>query len=447
MDLYVAEKPSLGKGFADQIGRITKTDKSYLEIDGGRAIVTWCFGHIFELELPDYYLGEKRPWSFNDLPIFPAKYKKRCTNTAQFRVISGFAKKATRIINAGDPDFEGQLLVDEVFVEAGIDPYGNNVLRLSLAALDPDSVKKALSKLEPNAKHRNNRFAAEGRSIADWVYGNNSSRAASISAGVTCHIGRVKTPTLGMVVKRDLEIESFVSKDFFVPWVVLGDQKFTFKESVKDYGVTDEEGRILNEDFAKKVSAFCKSAPFKVIVSESEVKSVSPPLPHSLDSLQSLINKTHGYSAQEVLDIAQSLYETHKIATYPRTDSRYLPKSMLADRQKVLGAIYADYREEVSGCRAEVVSKCFNDSKVTAHHAIIPTGKKPEISKLSESEKVVFDAICRYYIIQMYPNAKVQHDKVVIRYGELFDFSASESAVLDAQWKKVVGKLEPSEEK
>lgn len=447
MDLFVAEKPSLGKEIAQHLGPITKTERSHLEIDGGRIIVTWAVGHIFELEMPDYYIGANKPWSYDDLPIFPAKMKLRCTNPGQFKVISAFAKKANRIVHAGDPDREGQLLVDEIFIEAGLDPCQPNFLRIGLSALDAASIKKALGSLRPNREFVNERYAALARQHCDWYVGMNVSRAMSISSGATCHMGRVKTPVLAMVVKRDEEIENFAPKDYFVPWVIVAKQRFNYVGSTKEFPVLDDAGRVINEEYAKKVSGFCKTADFEVFESKSEVVRVSPPLPHNLGSLQMEMNRKYGLSAQDTLGLAQSLYEKHKLTTYPRTDSRYLPQSMIADRQAVLGSIHPLYSAQIAGCRAEVISKCFNDKKVTAHHAIIPTGKKPDLSTLNDLEKKVFDAVCKSYIIQMYPDAQIQKDKVVLRYGALFDFAAYGSAILDAQWKAVVGELDIDEEK
>lgn len=448
MELWIAEKPSLADGVARHLGRTAKK-QGYIEIDGGRAIMTWCVGHIFELESPDFYTpdsvprkedGSKKIWRTEDLPILPANWKKRCTKKDQFAVIRKFAKEATAFVNVGDPDREGQLLVDEALIEAGVNPDGANVRRIWLAALDDDSVKKAIANLRSNRDYRNLRLSAEARSRADWLIGMNGTRAYTLTSKQLVTVGRVQTPTLAIVVARDQLIANFKPRDYFVPVVTMPDgTQLRWQGRATPHPGIDEEGRIINrelaEAIARKILAQCG---WEVTRAEDKDVKEAPPLPHSLDSLQVHLSRTHKMSAKATLDACQALYEEHKLTTYPRTDCRYLPDSMYQDRQKLLRSLSGPFRQAAEGANPDLKSKAFNDKKITAHHAIIPTGK-PLAGQLSQPQQAAYEAISKFYIAQFYPEAKFRETGLDILFDNEDTFVANTRALLSPGWRVVLG--------
>lgn len=456
-ELWIAEKPSLGRGIAAHLGRETGKGKSHIEIDGGRIVVAFLAGHIFEQAEPDSYTSDavprndktgKKVWRAEDLPIIPPKWRRKVTKRDLFENIRDFLKQTKSIVNAGDPDREGQLLVDEVLIEAGVDPDAQNVKRVWLAALDDDSVRKALSDLKPNRNYRNLRLAASARACADWLIGMNGTRAYTISAraagGSLVTVGRVQTPTLAMVVARDRLIANFKPTDYFVPYVIMSDgTRLNWKARKDPHPGIDSEGRIVDRALADAILARIK-AQCDWLVSRAEVDDKvkePPPLPHSLDSLQVYLSKTHKMSLQQTLDACQSLYENHKAATYPRTDSRYLPESQYGEREKVFQGLVATHGKIVNGANPALKSRCFNDKKVTAHHAIVPTGQRPR-GTLDRYEQAAYDAISKFYLAQFYPDARFRETNLEIQFDAQDTFVASTKDLLAPGWKAIFGAAE-----
>lgn len=424
MKIVIAEKPSVGKTIAKFFGA-TKAGEGCITGDG--VAVTWCFGHLLEQAMPEDYDPKYKGWSMDLLPIVPTDWKmvEKEDCKKQIKVIGGFLKGATEIIHAGDPDREGQLLVDEVLERFNC---RKPVKRLWLAALDDDSIKKAVASMKDGKQYHNLKLAAESRARADWLVGMNLTRAwtnhgRKFNHGVLS-VGRVQTPTLGMVVKRDLAVESFKSRDFYQ---VEGAFPFPAKWQPGDTVKLDEDGRLLDRAVAAAIAEKVKGRPAKVIKYETKACSQSAPLPYSLSALQQKASSKYGFSAQEVLDIAQALYETHKVATYPRTDCRYLPESMHSGAGEILKAL------EASDADASIKSAAFNDKKITAHHAIIPTGKGSTAS-LNDQEKKVYNLIRLAYISQFYPDHKYQQVSLAIEIeGETF--TATGKTTTQEGWK------------
>lgn len=441
MRLFIAEKPSLGRGIAAHLGQITEQSREFIECNGGRDVVTWCIGHIFEQVKPDDYLASgKVPWEQIALPVVPKEWRLRVTNAGQYKVIKQLLAKAKEVVNAGDPDKEGQLLVDEVLIEAGFNPDAANVKRIWLAALDDDSVKSALRALKPNAEYKSLREAALSRSRADWLVGMNGTMAFTVATGALVKVGRVMTPTLAMVVTRDRLIANFKPVTYFVPYVEMDDGTrldwVGCKSEIRD-GI-DPEGRIVVKSLAEKiVNEIRGGLGWEVTQAEANEVKEAPPLPHSLDSLQMHMNATHKMSAQRTLDACQGLYEA-KLTTYPRTDCRYLPVSMFDDRDKILCGIERSFGREVGGANQDIKTKCWNDAKVTAHHAIIPTGQAPR-SQMSPDEKAAYEAISKFYIAQFYPPALHLKTELELLFGEEDRFRATEKSLLKPGWKSVLG--------
>ena len=424
--LFIAEKPSVGKAIAEALGK-TKSDKGYCETKSGD-VVTWCFGHLMELATPDVYLPDDVPttksgskvWREQDLPIVPDRWKIQVKTDckAQFNVIKKLAQKSniTTIVNCGDPDREGQLLVDEILSFIG---NKKPVLRYWASAVDSASVKKALSLLESNDKFVGMRYAALGRSHADWLIGMNATRAFTLASrrsgnGSLLSVGRVQTPTLNLVATRDHEINNFKPQTYYV-------FKGNFKAANKTFTATlqygdaqkglDSEGRLVDLNAARllqqKLSSVKKA---KVIEFETKNKDKNAPLVYSLASIQAEANAKYGYSAEQILNICQALYEKYKLTTYPRSDCEYLPTVQHQDAAKVLRALYSFHTElksTISKANPSLKSKVWNDSKITAHHGIIPTQQVGNLSELKDDERKVYMLIVKRYLSQFFPPAKL----------------------------------------
>ncbi len=443
MRLFIAEKPSLGKGIAKYLPGGSSSGKGYVQC--GQDVVTWCFGHVFEQVEPDYYLPDdvplaksgKKKWRFEDLPIFPEQWKLEAKDDAkaQIKVIQELLKKADLVVNAGDPDREGQLLVDEVLEELG---WKGPTQRIWLAALDEQSVKKALSSIRDNREYQNLCSAARARSRADWLVGMNLSRAFTLQnrGGGVLSIGRVQTPTLALIVARDEKIENFRPKDYFVPRIHAG--FWASWELHEDFPGVDGEGYLTDRKAAEALTAKARAEGRAVVQEyESKEKQQSAPLGFSLAELQKVCSAKLGMSAQQVLDAAQALYETHKCATYPRTDCRYLPEEQFGEASRVLaGLARLGFGDLVKNADAARKSSIWNTGKVTAHHAIIPTGSmegRPEGATAK-----VYEIIVRSYLAQFYPPYVYRAIKAVLACAEE-SWKATANVPVSPGWKAVYG--------
>ena len=447
--VFIAEKPSLGKGIAEYLPGSKSKGNGFIQC-GSDTVVTWCFGHIFEQEEPDFYTPDtipltpkgKKKWRVEDLPIFPQEWKRRPKDDAkaQIKIIRDLLKKASSVVNAGDPDREGQLLVDEVLEELG---WKGKTERIWLAALDEQSVKKALSTLKNNQDYQNLRDSAEARGRADWMMGMNLTRAFTVrNSGGLVSVGRVQTPTLELVVARDEKIEHFKPKDFFVPrinaGIAAGQGFWSNWEKHDDFPGMDAEGYLTDRKAADALVAKAREAG-KAVVAEyqSNEKQQSAPLGFSLAELQKVCSARLGMSAQQVLDAAQALYETHKAATYPRTDCRYLPEEQHGEAGRVLsGLAKLGFGDLVSGADKSRESAIWNTAKVTAHHAIIPTGAMQ--GSLEGNLAKVYEIIVRSYLAQFYPPYVFRATKVVLDCaGE--SWKATANVPVKPGWKSVYG--------
>lgn len=422
MRLFIAEKPTLGKAIADGLSADQRRADGYIEC--GVNVVTWCFGHFFEQADPDYYLPDNVPtneksgrkrWRIEDLPIMPPaggwmKQAKPKTKS-QLAIIRGLIKKADSVVNAGDPDREGQLLVDEILEDTG---WRGPTKRIWLSATDPTTVARALANLRDNAEYVGLRDAAEARARADWLIGMNMTRAMTLrnaGSGVVS-VGRVQTPTLALIVRRDEQIEQFEPHDFYVPQIVTAGFAASWKPTVTDTPDFDDEDRLINKMKADALTTAAKSAGTATVSAyKSERKRSTPPLGFSLSELQSQCSAKFGLGAQQVLDIAQALYETHHATSYPRSDCRYLPDEQHGDATGILDKLGQRF-EFAHAADPARKSPAWNTGKVTAHHAIVPTGVLP--SSLSQPENQVYDLIVRCYVAQFLPDYQYDAASVVL---------------------------------
>ncbi len=447
--LFIAEKPSLARAIADVLPKPHHKGNGFIKASNGD-VVSWCIGHLLEQATPEVYDERYKKWILNDLPIVPEKWiiiPKKSTEK-QFNTLVELIKSAAQIVHAGDPDREGQLLVDEVLNYCQLSSEKRKAIqRCLISDLNASAVEKSLEQLRSNQDFIPLSTSALARARADWLYGMNMSRVCTLMGqrsgyrGVLS-IGRVQTPILGLVVRRDLEIAKFVPKPFYEVYAILQTKdNETFKakwqpsEACAPY--QDEEGRVLVKGLAENVCRRIKDQTGIIDKVSNKKKELAPPMPFNLSALQIEMAKRNGLSAQEVLDICQSLYEKHKLITYPRSDCRFLPKDHLKQINGVKSAIENNCPElqtAINNADFALRSKVWNDKKVEAHHAIIPTLRKVKTESLSNNEQAVYQVIATQYLAQFYPAykyAELQID-VDISGGK---FISKTNQMLDEGWK------------
>ena len=446
MRLFIAEKPSLALAIANGLGHKNKKDGYF---DCGDDVVTFCYGHIMQQCSPDEYDEKYKQWKLETLPIIPEKWKLKVSpNCAkQFKVIKDLVKKADIIVNAGDPDREGQLLVDEVLNELGV-LNTKPIKRILLNALDDKSVKAALNDIRDNKDFSGLRNSALARSRADWLIGMNFTRAYSIKARAAGYdqkftIGRVQTPTAALIVRRENEIKNFQPVTYYNLIVSWQGEKAPFETTWQvpnDFAEADPEGRILKKELLESIwqKLQANNSSGKIAKVEQKPGKTSQRLPYSLSSLQIEAGRVYGFSPQQVLDIQQSLYEK-KLTSYPRSDCEYLPENQLSDIGSILNnlkSVSDEMYRFVEGADIKIRSKAWNDKKITAHHAIIPTTVKPDFAALSSDEKKMYELIGRSYIAQFYPPKTYLTTTVIVEAaGETFKTVGT--VIQDAGWTKL----------
>ena len=451
MKLWIAEKPSVAKAVSAELGIIKKSN-GFTECKNGN-VVTWCFGHLLEQAEPDVYTDENIPqnksgrklWRMQDLPIFPVKWKLIAKSDkgvrAQLKTIKTLLGKSDSVVNCGDPDREGQLLVDEILEFYG---YKKSVERFWVSAQDPTSIKKGLRSLQPNNKFKGMKLAALGRSRADWLLGMNLTRALTLTYSTPAQrrliaVGRVQTPTLALVAQRDQAVKNFKPVPFYKLSAETEGFSALWQPSENQVGL-DSEKRLIDPSVAQlllKKLSLEKTA--KVSQFESVSKKTAQPKVYSLADIQLAASNRYGMTAQETLDTCQSLYEVHKVASYPRSDCQFLPESQHADSSSVLNAIAKtcpDLQLVAHKANPSLKSSVWNDKKITAHHGIIPTQQVVDWSKLNDKEKKLYELISRRYIAQFFPEEKYLANRASIVIGKE-TFTATGRKVSDPGWKLI----------
>ena len=438
--VIIAEKPSMARAIREGLGSVAS-----------RYEITNAFGHILEQAEPDEYLPDSVPktakgkkiWRIEDLPILPGQWIKHPKRDArdQLKKIGALLKAADKVINAGDPDREGQLLIDEILEHFN---YRGQVQRVWLKALDRENVQKAFASLESNEKYRPLKDAAEVRSQSDWLVGMNLTRAVTVQSGDLFSVGRVQTPTLALVVQRDLTIEHFKPQNYFEVFAACDHPNGAFlakwEPQSADMAEFDSEGRLIDRALADRMAAK-GTGQGRVTRFEAKEQKQSAPLPFSLSALQKVASSRFGISAQHCLDTCQSLYEK-KITTYPRTDCRYLPEEQLADAPKILRSlpIPDSIRSLVDASRKHAA---WNSQKITAHNAIIPTGETA--SGLSEMESRLFTLIWQSYCALFLPEYRYKALSARVDLGGE-TWKATGRQDLDPGWKRLYGSGANAEE-
>jgi DNA topoisomerase III len=409
MRVFLCEKPAQAQDIARVIGARQRGDGCFHS--GTGMAVTWCIGHLVEAAPPESYGAAYKHWSIDQLPILPAHWRVEVKpkTAKQFRAIKQLLARATALVIATDADREGEMIAREV-VE--LCDYRGPIQRLWLSALNDASIRQALGALRPSADTLPLYHAALARSRADWLVGMNLSRLFTLlgrRAGYDgiLSVGRVQTPTLRLVVERDREIARFVATPYWMINVALsiGGQTFVARWCAPPNS-TDEAGRCVHEHIAQQAAGRIRAARCaSVLAVDTERVREAAPLPFDLATLQETCSRQF-LGAQETLNIAQALYETHKATTYPRTDSRHLPASMLAEVPTVLDSLLASdaaLRPIIDRLDRGQRSRAWNDSHVGAHHGIIPTLEPVDLSAMNNQESAVYRLIRSHYLAQFLP--------------------------------------------
>lgn len=414
--LIIAEKPSVGKEIASIVGARDKNNIGYYE--GNNYIVFWAFGHLVGLAMPDTY-GEKE-WNLSRLPIVPTEFIYEVGANSgvqkQFRLLSDLlnSPEISQVVSATDAGREGEAIFRYIYYQA---KCTKPVKRLWISSLTEESIRTGMQNLKDSSEFDNIYYSAKARNEADWIIGINSTRAITLvtKSKSVISLGRVQTPTLAIICDRFLQNKNFKSKPFFTAKVAIDNKgnKIEIRSSSK-FNTQDEAKAYL-----------AKINQLKVIDLKENRVEEKPPLPFDLTSLQITANRRYGYKAQATLDLAQTLYEK-KIISYPRTSSRYLGEDMLSDVSKVVDKCFES--GIISSKPDQIEQFCFDNSKLSDHYAIIPTGENLDLlSSLSKDEKTIFDLVLKQFVTALYP--KCIKDK--INYTLSFD-NESEALKLTA---------------
>ena len=439
MIVCIAEKPSVARDIARIIGATTSHD-GYMEGNGFQ--VTWTFGHLCTLKEPHDYTSAWRAWSLTSLPMIPERFGIKLIDDQgikkQFAIIEGLMQKAERIVNCGDAGQEGELIQRWVMQKA---QAKCPVSRLWISSMTDEAIREGFSNLKDQQDYQPLYLAGLSRAIGDWLLGMNCTRLYTLRYGQNrqvLSIGRVQTPTLALIVNRQKEIENFKPEPYWVLATVYRDTTFT---ATKGKFTSKEEG----EEAFKTI----EGKPFTVTKVEKKEGKEQPPQLYDLTSLQVDCNRKFGFSAEMTLNLIQALYEK-KYTTYPRVDTQYLSDDIYPKCPQTLNglyqtkfygkAVYAEFIKPIGGKPLKKTKRVFDTSKVTDHHAIIPTGVIPQ--NLSDAEQKVFDLVARRFIGVFLPDCKFSTTTVL---GEVqgddaaIEFKVTGKEILDPGWRVVRG--------
>ena len=409
MQLFLCEKPSQAKDIAKVLGAGRRGEGCWL---GNGVTVTWCIGHLLETAPPDAYDPRYKRWNLADLPIVPEQWKMtvKAKTASQFKAVKRLLGECAELVIATDADREGEMIARELVEHCR---YRGPIRRLWLSALDDASIRKALAALKPGSETHSLYHAALGRSRADWLIGMNMSRLFTLLGRQSGYqgvlsVGRVQTPTLRLVVDRDRAIAAFVAVPFWAIEVQLLEGGTSFAAQWRaPQDACDEQGRCLKAEVAQAAAAAMRRAgSARLVELQTERIREAAPLPFDLGTLQEVCSKKLGLGAQETLDIAQALYETHKLITYPRSDCGYLPLSQHAEAPSILAALAAAdpaLAALAPHLDARRRSRAWNDARVGAHHGIVPTAAAQASARLTGKPRAVFELIRARYLAQFLP--------------------------------------------
>ncbi|WP_055437139.1 type IA DNA topoisomerase [Lacinutrix algicola] len=424
MKVCIAEKPSVAREIASVLGATTKRDGYY---EGNGYAVTYTFGHLCTLKEPNDYKPYWKSWDLNNLPMLPERFETKVSKDAgikkQFKIVKSLFDRADVVINCGDAGQEGELIQRWVLNQAG---YKGKVERLWISSLTTEAIKEGFNNLKPSEDYDNLYYAGFSRAIGDWLLGMNATRLYTVKHGgykQVLSVGRVQTPTLAMLVNRFKEIENFKPQPYWELQTMYRDTLFSY-----------EEGRFLKVEDGEKLAAIVKAHDFEIVSTTKKAGNEYAPKLFDLTGLQVYCNTKFGFSADETLKIVQKLYE-QKVVTYPRVDTTFLPNDVYPKVPGILKNLtnYATLTAPLHGKKLKKTKKVFDDSKVTDHHAIIPTGQQ---MNLQYNQQQVYNIIVRRFIAVFYPDCKVSNTTVIGK-AEKVKFKTTGKEILEKGWRIV----------
>lgn len=429
--LVIAEKPSVAR----DIARVLKCQKKTASfIEGNEYIVTWALGHLVTLEDPEGYGGQYKTWSMETLPMMPKEWKLTVIKqtSKQYRAVKEqiYRKDVSDIIIATDAGREGELVARWILEKVD---NKKPVKRLWISSVTDKAIRDGFASLKPGKDYENLYHAAVSRAKADWLVGINATRALTCKYNAQLSCGRVQTPTLAMIAGREEEIRTFKPETFYGLKVTAGGITFTWND--KKSG----SSRAFQRERIEKIKNEISGEPLTIEKVTKKAKKTYAPALYDLTELQREANQKFGFSAKETLNIMQRLYENHKVLTYPRTDSRYLTEDMVPTLKERLAACSVGPYSKLAGRLAVKKiqgSKAFVDnSKVTDHHAIIPTEQFVQLQNMSNEERKIYDMVVRRFIAVLYPACEYEQTSVsAVIHGETF--AARGNVVINKGWKE-----------
>ncbi len=431
--VVLAEKPSVGRDIARVLGCRERGEGC---LRGENYIVTWAVGHLVTLSEPDELDAKYKKWSFDTLPILP--------DTIPLKVISGSRdqyalvkklindKETDSLICATDAGREGELIFRYIYEKAGCKkPFS----RLWISSMTDEAIQEGFRNIRPGADYDGLYDSARCRSQADWLVGMNASRAFTLRYDTLLSVGRVQTPTLAILVRRRKEIETFVPEGYSTLTASFGDYTGVYFDAS-----LNPDTHLKTREDAERIASEVRGKTGQVVQAETLRKKEFPPQLYDLTSLQRDANKILGYTADKTLKLAQSLYETHKALTYPRTDSRYLPPDMIPRVIQTMKLLPEEYQRWVPGAlpggKLPASGRTVDASKVSDHHAILPTAKRVDPSRFSEDERRLYDLVARRMLAAFYPACEYDQTRVVTRVGDR-SFRTGGRQVLTEGWREI----------
>lgn len=427
--LVLAEKPSVGRELARVLG-CKRGGEGYLE--GDRYVVTWALGHLVTLADPDVYEKKWEKWEMEDLPMLPQTMKLVVIPQTgrQFRVVQGLMKRGdiTELVIATDAGREGELVARWIMQKAG---WKKPAKRLWISSQTDRAIREGFADLRPASQYDNLFRSAQARSEADWLIGLNVTRALTCRHNAQLSAGRVQTPTLALIAAREREIRSFVPKQFWGVRAKIGGFSAAWRDK-------SNNTRTFDQALAEKIAASCQNAQATVTQVRKMRRMTPPPAAYDLTELQRDANRRFAYSAKETLNIMQSLYEQHKLLTYPRTDSRYISDDVVPTLPGRLRAVMVeDYKplaQQIMRDRPLKTKYLVDNAKVTDHHAIIPTEESPELWRLSGPERNIYDLVVRRFLAVLLPPCEYEEVDLTLQIAGN-TFTASGRVIQNAGWR------------
>ena len=430
--LVLAEKPSVARDIARVLGCHQKGDGCII---GQKYIITWALGHLVTLADPDAYDEKYKRWELEYLPMLPEKMKLVIIKqtSKQYRAISALMKRpdVSSLVIATDAGREGELVARWIMMKAH---WKKPTYRLWISSQTDKAIKEGFANLKPAKDYDNLYYSAQARAEADWLVGLNVTRALTCKYNASLSAGRVQTPTLALIVQREEEIQAFQPKDYYSVQAVFKGFNATFRDGKNNT-------RFSDKSFAEKIAESIKGKDGTVKKLEKALKKKAPPAAYDLTELQRDANKKYGYSAKQTLAFMQSLYEYHKVLTYPRTDSRYITDDIVATIPERLRAMaVGPYQQQAMKiARGKIETKhIVNNSKVSDHHAIIPTEQSPNLSKLSYDERNIYDLVVRRFMAVL--SEPYEYDEVKVQIDiNGHSFHAKGTTPVKVGWKEFYG--------